>query len=116
MQCKPLYSKDLHLCRGVTLRPWTITCKDTVGNAVDLTGATVAAKIRRDDGTIIHDIAPSISDAVNGEITMGITDEQTAALQPGVYSWDLLITTAEGDTLPPIVGGACHVDRTATAY
>jgi hypothetical protein len=106
---------DLELKIGTTFGPVLLRCKDGAGEAVDLTGWTAYADVRVKPGAaVVFGLAPAISDAAAGEITLGKTDEQTAALTPGRYKWDLILETPDGKRLGPYVAGACIVSQPIT--
>lgn len=80
----------------------TITVQDADGFPVDLTGATVRAQVHTraaKSSAMILDLAPAITDAVNGVITINRSAAVTAVLEPQSGVWDLMVTTAAGDTL-----------------
>ena len=68
------------------------------GQPVNLTGYTAAMQIRRtpDSSTALVSLSsPSAGitiDALNGRVTVEISAVQTAALTPGKYVYDLLLT------------------------
>ena len=60
---------------------------------IDLTGVAVKSHIRpaENSGTLIAEFTAVVS-GPEGRITLNLTAEQTAALTPGVYEWDLQAT------------------------
>ena len=61
-------------------------------NAVmNLTGYSVASKMRstHDSSTVVGTFTCTISDAANGKITMQMTNSTTAAIEEGIYVYDL---------------------------
>lgn len=81
-----------------------LTIADSGGTAYDLTGVTAAAKVRAAfaDVSSIVDITCTVTDAVNGVLTLSLTDTQTAALSAGGATsrtaalgyWDLKLTVS----------------------
>ena len=88
---------------------YTLTWEDDDG-PMDLSGWGVEAMVRHPlGGALIVDLAPEITDAGAGEISISITDEQTAELTPGTYRWDLILITPAGERLPPVLAGKATV-------
>jgi hypothetical protein len=81
---------------GTYLPQGTNTGTATVtDHPVDLTGYGVQAVVRRTDKAELYmDLMPSITDAVNGEITIPpISNYDTNDLPyPGTFKWDLILT------------------------
>ena len=77
--------------------------KDAAGNAVNLTGYSVAARATGStswlpDGPF--DFVPTITNAVAGEITIKKTDVEIGTLEQGTKTkpvWDMIITDVAGD-------------------
>ena len=68
-------------------------------NAVmNLTGYSVASKMRstHDSSTVVGTFTCTISDASAGQITMQMTNSTTAAIEEGIYVYDLEITNSAG--------------------
>lgn len=64
--------------------------------AVDLTGSTVAAQAwNKPRSTKYADFAVTYPDRANGEVTISMTDAQTALL-PDVVYYDVLVTSSGG--------------------
>lgn len=89
----------------------TIICQNGEGEATDLTGWTAHAQVRRKRGSTasIATITTALTDAANGEITLSLTEAQTAALTPDKYSWDLLLESPAGEVTGPYIEGGFHV-------
>ena len=92
----------------------TVTVTDSNGDAVNLSGYSVAAQIRK---TFLSSSATaftaSISNASSGEITISLTDTQTTALEAGRFVYDVLIT-ASGGTKTRVVEGQVTVNPSVT--
>lgn len=60
-------------------------------NPVNITGRTYTAQLRRvkTQDTVDATFTCTLSDAVNGEITITLGHTDTAALRVGTYYWDL---------------------------
>ena len=67
-------------------------------SAMNLTGYSVASKMRstHDSSTVVGTFTCTISDAANGKITMQMTNSTTAAIEEGIYVYDLEITASSG--------------------
>lgn len=107
----------LSIFQGITFGPLLIQAKDASGAAVNLTGYTPEAEIRKAKGRtaeLIRDLAPVVSNAAGGEIRIALTDEQTAALPAGRFEWDLVLLKADGTRLGPYVAGAAIVSPIVT--
>ena len=99
-----LYNIDIK--RGLTFGPVVFQFTDADGEAIDLTGYTPHALGRKDVGSaVILDLLPTITDAAAGEVTIGFTDEETAAFPVGKYGWDIALETSDGKWLGPYVSG-----------
>lgn len=67
--------------------------KDSAGDAVDLTGMTVASEVRAAvGGELVATLTSTISDAVTGEVTLSATAVQTDAWPIGKYKYDIYRT------------------------
>ncbi len=100
---------------GTTPRPIVVTVTDSAGDPFDLAGCTVSALLKDEAGAEIIDLAPAITDESGGIITIILTDEQTADLDPAInLSWDLILELSDGRVLPPIVSGNGTIIRTIT--
>lgn len=82
---------------------------------IDLTGYSVAAKIKTaPGGTLIVAMTGTITDASNGEITLTIDDSATAALTAQNGVWDIMLTDGSSNKLPPYVGGNAVIKASVT--
>ena len=85
------------------------------GSAMNLTGYSVASKFRstHDSSTVVGTFTCTISDAANGKITMQMTNSTTAAIEEGIYVYDLEITASSG-TVTRIMQGNVTVNPEVT--
>ena len=92
----------------------TVTVTDANGDAVNLSGYSVAAQIRK---TFLSSTATAftatISNASSGEITISLSPTQTTALEAGRFVYDVLIT-ASGGTKTRVVEGQVTVNPSVT--
>ena len=95
---------NIFIDQGATFTT-TVTVTDSNGDAVNLSGYSVAAQIRK---TFLSSSATaftaSISNASSGEITISLTDTQTTALEAGRFVYDVLITASGGDKTRVVEG------------
>tara|TARA_R100001509_G_C4739059_1_gene172567 strand:+ start:10 stop:342 length:333 start_codon:yes stop_codon:yes gene_type:complete len=83
----------------------TVTVTDSNGDAVSLVGYSAAAQIRKSHSSSTSTaFTASISNASGGEITITLSDTQTAALEAGRYVYDVLITASGGDKTRVVEG------------
>lgn len=76
------YGSGLRVLRGDTVSlPSSATNPD--GSAVDLTGATVAARLESTDGTLIATLTVTITNAAGGLFTISATNIASASWAPG---------------------------------
>ena len=91
-----------------------LTVKEN-NSAMNLTNYTVASKMRstHDSGTVVGTFTCTISDATAGEITMQMTNSTTAAIEEGIYVYDLEITNSAG-TVTRLMEGNITVNHEVT--
>jgi hypothetical protein len=83
----------------------TVTVTDSNGDAVSLVGYSAAAQIRKSySSSTSTAFTTSVSNASGGEITITLSDSQTAALEAGRYLYDVLITASGGDKTRVVEG------------
>lgn len=84
----------------------TVTINDSNGSALDLTSYTALAMIRKtyQSTTATTFTSTFVSPRTTGQITISLTDTQTAALEAGRYVYDLVITDASGNKTRVVEG------------
>ena len=89
----------------------TVTINDSTGSALDLTSYTALAMLRKSyqSSTATTFTSAFVSPRTTGQITISLTDVQTAALESGRYVYDLIITDASG-TKTRVVEGIATVN------
>lgn len=106
---------DLLLKQGSTFGPHLITLKDSNNTAINITGATVRAQIRKtsDAATAVATGDFVITNGAAGQFTFGFNTTATAALQVDAvsetgtdsqYVWDMEIQYADGRVYPLMYG------------
>ena len=104
---------NIFIDQGATFTT-TVTVTDSNGDAVNLSGYSVAAQIRK---TFLSSTATAftatISNASSGEITISLSPTQTTALEAGRFVYDVLIT-ASGGTKTRVVEGQVTVNPSVT--
>ena len=95
---------NIFIDQGATFTT-TVTVTDANGDAVNLSGYSVAAQIRK---TFLSSTATAftatISNASSGEITISLSPTQTTALEAGRFVYDVLITASGGDKTRAVEG------------
>jgi len=89
----------------------TVTISDSDGSALDLTGYTALAQIRKtyESTTATNFTVTFDSDRTTGKITISLSDTQTSALEYGRYVYDLVITDVSA-TKTRVVEGIATVN------
>ena len=104
---------NIFIDQGATFTT-TVTVTDSNGDAVNLSGYSVAAQIRK---TFLSSSATAftatISNASSGENTISLSPTQTTALEAGRFVYDVLIT-ASGGTKTRVVEGQVTVNPSVT--
>lgn len=105
---------NLNAYSGETLSI-SFSCKDEAGDAFDLTGYSARAKVRTTiaSDSVVLDLSPTIPIPADGIVVVAKTDEQTAAIAPGVYQWDLVLDTPTGGVIY-IAGGTIKFRQIAS--
>lgn len=94
---------------------WSVLLQFKDGNddAIDLTGATVAAQAWNKAGTKKYaDFGIAYTNRTNGQTTISLTNTQTAAFPEKLY-YDVLVTSASG-TKEYYLEGVISVDESYT--
>jgi len=102
---------NLTIYQGATFLPVRFTALDENGAAVNLTGWSVYAVARVSPTKAeAFDFAPVVTTAASGLITIPqMTDEATAVLTPGRYTWDMILENGAGQRLGPYFSGIVDV-------
>lgn len=75
-----------------------ITVSANGGGPLNLTGYTVASQIRKSyTSTTAYTFTASVLDAATGKLRLQLTAEQTGAIPPGRYLYDVEITSQSGN-------------------
>lgn len=84
----------------------TVTVNDSNGSPLDLTSYTALAMIRKTYASSSSTTFAStfVSPRTTGQITISLTDVQTAALEAGRYVYDLVITDGSGSKTRVVEG------------
>ena len=94
----------------------TVTVTDSSGSALDLTGYTAAAQIRKTYESSAATVAFTVafnSDRTTGKLDLTLTGAQTAAVDQGRYVYDVLITSGAG-ALTRVVEGISTINPRVT--
>ena len=84
----------------------TVTVTDSTGSALNLTGYTHAAQIRKSYDSTSATVAftTATTDASGGKFTLSLTNTQTAAIPHGRYVYDAVITSGAGSKTRVVEG------------
>lgn len=106
----------LSMIRGSTFGPLTVAVQTSAGAVFDLTGYSVHWTARPEiESPNIFDLAPTITNAAGGIVSIGFTDEQTLTNFPvGTYRHSLVLETGAGSKLPPTIEGVLTVEDQPT--
>ena len=85
----------------------TVDVTETSGGALNMSGYSAAAQIRKTYGSssVSSTFTTSIAEAT-GQVTLSLTDTQTTALESGRYVYDLNVTSGGGQTTRVVEGQA----------
>tara|TARA_A200000159_G_scaffold159988_1_gene179434 strand:+ start:1166 stop:1498 length:333 start_codon:yes stop_codon:yes gene_type:complete len=85
----------------------TVDVTDTSGGALNMSGYSAAAQIRKTYGSssVSSTFSTSIAEGT-GQVTLSLTDTQTTALESGRYVYDLNVTSGGGQTTRVVEGQA----------
>lgn len=106
---KATFTKDFQLFS-------TYLGKDNVGNvAINLTGATVACKIKKKitDSAAVITMDTAIVNALQGRFRISLSAAQTASLSFDTGVYDILVTFPSG-TVEKFIEGTVVLDRTVS--
>lgn len=74
-----------------------ITVTASNGQALNLSGYTVASQMRKSyQSSTYHSFTATVYDAANGKIRLQLTDEQSEAIPPGRWLYDVEIESTAG--------------------
>ena len=83
----------------------SVDVTDTDGDALNLTGFTVAGQVRRSYfSTTAVNFTCAVSNATSGIITVSLSGTQSDAMKAGRYVYDVEITNAGGTKTRVLVG------------
>ena len=100
---------ELTIEQGANLTS-TITVSDSQGDAVNLTTYSASAQLRKSYySSSANTLTATITGNANGQITMSMTASNTAALTPGRYVYDLIITNSTDNSKTRVVEGTAVV-------
>lgn len=85
----------------------TVDVQNALGNALDLTGYTISAQIRKTYSSSSATATFTTShNGANGQVTMSLPDATTTSIESGRYVYDLMITSGAGEKTRVIEGQA----------
>ncbi len=110
---------NIHIRRGVTFGPVTITAFTSEGVPKPLAGWSAYAQVRKvPTGPLVLDLAPVIlAGDTAGLITIpAIPYATTAGLIDGNYVWDMILQDGAGRRYEPEVSGAVVITTPTTQH
>jgi hypothetical protein len=88
----------------------TVTVSDTQGDSVNLSTYSASAQIRKSYySSSANTLVATITGNANGQITLSMSAANTAALTPGRYVYDLIITNSVDNAVTRVVEGTAVV-------
>lgn len=100
---------ELTIEQGANLTS-TVTVNDTQGDSVNLTTYSASAQLRKSYySSSANTLTATITGNANGQITLSMTAANTAALTPGRYVYDLVITNSTDNSVTRVVEGTAVV-------
>jgi hypothetical protein len=88
----------------------TVTVSDTQGDSVNLSTYSASAQIRKSYySSSANTLVATITGNANGQITLSMSAANTAALTPGRYVYDLIITNSIDNSVTRVVEGTAVV-------
>ena len=100
--------QELEIDQGSTFRYQIDLTLNSTQTPYDLTGYTMKSEIRKNHKSLTvaaaFTCAFQAGNPVLGKILLSLTDEQTAAITPGRYLFDVLITASTGETYRAVEG------------
>lgn len=98
-----IYS-NLTIDQGSTFSAF-VDVTDADGDALDLTGFSVAGQIRKTySSSTAIDFTAAVSSAINGSIQITLSDTQTNNLKAGRYVYDIEIISEAGEVTRVLEG------------
>jgi len=110
-----VYVSNIVINTGTTFNQMFTLENVNTNSVLDLTDYTVKSEMRKHHGsnTGVTTFTSTIASAAAGKITIGLTTTQTAALKPGRYVYDVLLTDNSG-VRDRVVEGMVLVSQGAT--
>jgi TRAP-type mannitol/chloroaromatic compound transport system substrate-binding protein len=87
-----------------------VTVNDVQGDAVNLTTYSASSQLRKSYySSSANTLTATVTGNANGEITLTMTAANTAALTPGRYVYDLVITNTVDNSKTRVIEGTAIV-------
>ena len=110
-----VYVSNIIINTGTTFnQSYTLESINT-NSVLDLTDYTIKSEMRKHPGstTGVTTFTSTIASAAGGVVTIGLSTNQTAALKPGRYVYDIILTDDDG-IRDRVVEGMVIVSQGAT--
>ena len=106
--------EELTVDQGATFRYQVVLRETSDESEFDLTGYTAAAHMKRSHrAASITETFTCVVDSPRGVITISLTDEQTAAIKPGRYVFDIVLSSPTG-TVDRVTEGIVDITPAVT--
>lgn len=103
---------DLSIDQGTDYEV-TLTLTDENGNVLDLSNSNTAAQIRKNYTSLTYTEFDTSTNVATGEISLTLTADQTADLEPGRYVYDVELTDAS-NSISRVVEGVVTITPQVT--
>ena len=106
---------NIFIDQGTTFTT-TISVADSNGAALDITGYTGIAQLRKtyESITSVNFNVVFETPTTNGQVTISLTDAQTSALESGKYVYDVQYTHGNNVTVERVAEGIITISAEAT--
>ena len=103
-----VYVSNLQIEQGADFEHLFSLGDNDNNTTLDLTGYTVASKLRKWAGSsTAYSFTSSVSSATDGQITISMTDSTTNTIKPGRYVYDVVLN--DGTSKVKVVEGMVNV-------
>ena len=106
-----VYTTNLTIYTGTNFDQVFVLANDVDDSAFNLTGYTGISKIKRRPGSLT---ATSFTDVTAGKVKISLSSEQTSALSPGRYYYDILLSMGGENT--KVIEGDVIIKKSITRY
>jgi|TARA_B100001996_G_C18542775_1_gene547600 hypothetical protein len=110
-----VYTTNLTIYTGTNFDQVFVLANDVDDSAFNLTGYTGISKIKRRPGSLTAtSFTTSFTDVTAGKVKISLSSEQTSALSPGRYYYDILLSMGGENT--KVIEGDVIIKKSITRY